>query len=132
MLNYDHTDKLIAQLKAISKTGIEVGVFKSEIAPRYFFNELGTKNIPERPTLRPVFDSRMVRSKVRKLLAKGFELKGLSFLDIPGKFLKKAVKDKIKSSVPPPNKASTIARKGHGKTLIDTGELLKSIEYKLL
>ncbi|OPY54712.1 MAG: hypothetical protein A4E48_00291 [Methanosaeta sp. PtaU1.Bin060] len=43
--------------------------------------------------------------------------------------LENAIKQKIQSNVPPPNAPSTIARKGHSNTLIDTGEMLESVTH---
>lgn len=44
--------------------------------------------------------------------------------------LKAAIIDMIDSSMPPPNAPSTIRQKGHGRTLIDSGRLKKSIGVK--
>lgn len=45
--------------------------------------------------------------------------------------MKKALEDRIDSNVPPPNAPSTVKKKGHGHTLIDTGEYRNSIEIKV-
>lgn len=43
---------------------------------------------------------------------------------------KQAILDMIDSSMPPPNAPSTIRQKGHGRTLIDTGKMKKSLTAK--
>jgi hypothetical protein len=40
---------------------------------------------------------------------------------------KAVIKDEINSSMPPPNAPSTVKRKGHDRTLIDSKALLESI-----
>jgi len=47
------------------------------------------------------------------------------------KRLKDALVARIDSGVPPPNAPSTVKRKGHDHTLIDTGEFKNSIEIKV-
>jgi hypothetical protein len=42
-----------------------------------------------------------------------------------------AQRDKIDEGVPPPNAPSTIARKGHGRTLIDTELMKNEIDYEI-
>lgn len=42
-----------------------------------------------------------------------------------------AQRDKVEEGVPPPNAPSTIARKGHGRTLIDEGIMLSEIDYRI-
>lgn len=45
--------------------------------------------------------------------------------------LKDALVARIDSGVPPPNAPSTVKRKGHDHTLIDTGEYKNNIEIKV-
>ena len=42
------------------------------------------------------------------------------------------VKEKILSNIPPANHPKTIARKKSNRTLIDTGVMLKSINFKVV
>jgi hypothetical protein len=51
-------------------------------------------------------------------------------LEVAGDKFKVELKARIASSVPPPNAPSTIKRKGHGRTLINSGDYLESIEFK--
>lgn len=38
----------------------------------------------------------------------------------------------IRSNTPPPNAPSTIARKGHGQTLIDSGDMLNGVDFEII
>jgi len=50
------------------------------------------------------------------------------FQKIGGRYAN-AVRMKIASNTPPPNAPSTIDRKGHGQTLIDSGDLIMNVEF---
>jgi len=49
-----------------------------------------------------------------------------------GEYVKNLMKTTIQKGVPPALKASTIARKGSSKPLIDTGQLINSIDWQVV
>lgn len=48
-----------------------------------------------------------------------------------GRSFATAIRTTILSNVPPPNTPRTIARKGSSRTLIDTGQMLRAVTYRL-
>ena len=99
------------------------------------FNEFGTKNIPERSFIRSTYDEKKNEWWALTKNLKSKIYKGTSDVKTSLKIIgEKIVADdqkKIRSNVPPPNKPSTVRRKKSSKTLIDTGQLLGSIKYKV-
>lgn len=112
------------------------GPLVAEVA---LWNEFGTSTSPERSFLRSAIDDNAseLNAYREELLAniifKGWTIeKALEALGIRIQFL---IQNKIKSNIPPPLSASTIAskkRKGVAPvTLIDSGLMLRSITYKV-
>ena len=95
-------------------------------------NEFGTAKAPPRPFFR-----NMVASKSRgwgpaaAALLKSTNYDVLLTLKQVGEGIKGQLQQSIASNTPPPNAPSTIARKGHGRTLIDTGHMLNSVDYEV-
>ena len=52
-------------------------------------------------------------------------------LELIGLFVKGLIQGRMSAGIPPPLKASTIARKGSSKPLINTGQLRASIDYEV-
>ncbi len=131
------------RLVSVRGARVQVGVLDNPgLAIIYAANELGTKNagaqrnvtIPERSTLRATADS---RKDGREAMADSSDLIDLNTpvlksLDVIGLKFAEAVREKIRSNVPPPNKPSTIARKGSARTLIDKGQLVAAIAHKVV
>ncbi|HOL44375.1 MAG TPA: hypothetical protein PK659_09005 [Methanothrix sp.] len=46
--------------------------------------------------------------------------------------LRNEIVKKINSNIPPPNKPSTIKQKGSSKTLVDTGNMINSVDMQLI
>ena len=97
----------------------------------------GSKHfIPERSFIRSTVDAHAKGDWAREseALKKAVVQDGLTVdvaLKRMGLLIKAAIQAKIRSNVPPPNAPSTIARKGSSKTLINTGQLLNSIDYEV-
>jgi hypothetical protein len=53
-------------------------------------------------------------------------------LGILGEYVKGLMQKKIRAGVPPPLSAGTVARKGSSVPLIDTGQLINSIEWQIV
>jgi phage gpG-like protein len=50
--------------------------------------------------------------------------KGMNTLDA-------AIVKKILSNIPPPNAASTVAKKGSSKTLVDSGDMYRAVKHEI-
>ncbi len=114
---------------------VDVGFFDERNATVGFFNEFGTREVPERPFMRTAFDRNLpqMTALFKKLLgnvADGKTSKRAAGL-VLGKKMKKLITDSISSWSTPPNASSTIERKGFNRPLVDTGQMLKSVTFKL-
>jgi phage gpG-like protein len=91
--------------------------------------------IPERSFLRATVDEyRDAIARRQVLLTQGyvlgkFDLHGA--MDLLGMYVVGLVKQRIANGIAPPNRPSTIRRKGSSKPLIDTGQLRNSITHKV-
>lgn len=145
----DKTDKLIDNLK---EGNVKVGWFKGEKYPDKdilvseiaFLNENGHEikrngktiaRVPPRPFLAITMADNGARwqffwKKLYKQVLDG-KLTLQIALNKLGEMVRASIKDTIWSSVPPPNAPSTIKhKKGRTTTLIDTGLMLKTINYE--
>ncbi len=100
-----------------------------------WFNEFGTKHIPERSFIRSTTDEqRSQLAQIKKRLA--IEITAgrqtvASALAILGEWMQAQIQQKITRLSEPPNAPSTVARKGSRNPLIDTGQLRQSIRYQV-
>jgi hypothetical protein len=99
------------------------------------WNHYGTKDIPARPFVDLAADrnqnwQRYVDEALGNLTDKNTSLRieAGKVGDIAVKDMKAIIENK---EVPPPNKASTIKKKGFDHPLIETGALLSKIKYKI-
>lgn len=128
-----------------SKSVITVGVHEAEGGAAYeggatvadvaSWNEFGTDRIPARPFLSGWFDANI--TKIKSLLKSAGEkiTQGTPVdqaLDVVAQWAAGGVQKGIAQGVPPPNAASTIARKGSSTALINTGQLRSSIRGKVV
>lgn len=136
----------IRKLKKSIKKGVsrvEIGVVKSEkhtgsettIAQVAAWNEFGTDNIPERSFLRSTIkeERSRIKKEMRTMLpkiAKG-ELTTDNALGRLGTFTAGKVQKKIVDLRTPPNAPSTRFLKKSTNPLIDTGQLLQSVTYRV-
>jgi len=126
---------------------VDVGVFEESgenVLIKAIVNEYGTtkagKNrnivIPERSFLRSTFNKNYKKiskkfSKIPKLIRSGrFDV--MRELKLIGLYQKNQVKKTIIDFKDPANALSTIKNKGFDNPLIETGQLLKSISFKIL
>lgn len=134
-------EKLIRQL-ATSK-GLRVGILEGaansvtgeRIAPYAAANEFGAPGIPARPFMRSTIT--MQSGKWAKGFARMLQSgrPTAQALELLGNRMAEDVQDTIKSNMPPPNSPATRERKnaesaGKG-TLIDTGSMLRAIDYEV-
>ena len=131
------------RLRDMNGTRIKVGVLDDpELAVIAAANELGTNKagakrnvtIPERSFIRVTADSKKEVAKAFENASDVIDLEkpALKPLDVIGVQLAESVREKIRSSIPPPNKPSTIAAKGSSRTLIDVGTLVGEIKHEVV
>lgn len=128
---------------------LRVGVLESArnldtgepVAPYAAANEFGTSRIPARPFLRSTIDAK--GSEWADYLGKAIRARAPleTALALTGEKMKSDVKATIAGNMAPANAPSTIRRKlrqedkgggmMHAGTLIETGSMLRSIEYEV-
>lgn len=130
-------DKVVRELKlSLARGDVIVGVQTSagpEVATYAAANEFGTSQIPARPYIRPAIRRLQKSPLLGRVLGQSVRQGRLTDggLHTLGWALQSMIKRNIESNTPPPNAPSTVRRKGHGRTLIDTGRLLNAIAYKI-
>jgi hypothetical protein len=99
-----------------------------------FYNEFGTRSIPARKLLKTtMYQSGRIMDRELLQAFDRIEKSGTSveqaMRDV-GKEMVEVVRSFINRRLPPPNALSTIAKKGINNTLIDSGTLHDSIQFK--
>jgi hypothetical protein len=144
--------KLLATVVALkSKPYVKVGVLQESFdkdkkvrdkAPSLVtlgdvavWNEYGTDRIPERSFIRSTHDEnvskwRKVTDDLRSAVIIGKHTTEWA-LKYMGLVIKTAIQKKIRDQIPPPNAESTVARKHSTTPLIDTGQLINSLNYEV-
>ncbi len=98
-----------------------------------FSNEFGAGSIPERSFVRSAFDENfsslklIITFEMNKILS-GFG-SALRSLNVIGKKVKDDIRGKILTGPFAPLSSRTIAKKGHSTPLIETHQLLNSIQF---
>lgn len=135
----EKSSKRLSKIRKFDKLGysLEVGIFNPGLARLGSYHEFGTSRIPRRSFLREYYTihSSDVTNGLRKTMSDIY--RGVS----PDKALSKlgltiveGIKKRIKEKIPPELAQSTIDQKsGRYKytPLIRTGELIRSIEYRV-
>lgn len=99
-------------------------------------NEFGTKIIPARPFMSTSFDenkaliNKAIQGEYNKILD-GQRATEQS-LGLIGQLMTKLIVQKIRAIVSPPNSPRTIAIKKSSKPLIDFGQMVQSVRYKVV
>ena len=109
------------------------GTSQAEVA---FHNEYGTsKGVPERSFIRTTADENKAKyaKRMKKEVQAVFDGKQSvrDALTRVGLLAQGHVRKKIKDIKTPPNAASTIKKKGSSNPLIDTGSLIRSIDFEV-
>ena len=100
------------------------------------FHEFGTKNIPERSFIRS--NMKKNRKKYLALTAKMYskmmkgEITPEKALALIGEVIQADIKKGIIEGIPPELSKETIKKKGSSTPLIDTGQMMNSIRYKVV
>lgn len=99
------------------------------------FHEFPNSRVPQRPFLRPTFDEK--QNDYRKYLSRAYAQIAKrggdpkTALELIGMRVASDVKNRIRDGIPPTLKASTVKRKGSSTPLIDTGQMLNSIDFQV-
>ena len=132
----DHAKTHRKRKNADGKSGGKSGSLTNVALAFIMTNGSPKKGIPPRPFLEPAIEDSGVRNRIAREMgnavtrAANGDLGGaMNALNNAGMIGRDAVKDKIGSGVPPPNKPATIRAKGSGVTLIDTANMQGAVTY---
>lgn len=102
------------------------------VAAVAFWNEFGTTTIPPRPFFRTVITDKS--SEWADRLGKAavhFEYDADKVLDAMGQTIVEDIQQSIVGWTDPENAASTVAKKGFNKPLIETSHMQNSVDYEV-
>lgn len=126
--------KALASLERLAKRGgftIDVGFADEKNAKKAKFNELGTKDIPERPFMRTAFDRNMKKYNAmsrRSLASIASGQRTLErFEDVIAQEMSDDLVESIKTWRTPPNTTATAREKGFNDPLVNTGEMQAAV-----
>lgn len=139
-INDTRMKKIFNELKFLQKAYTLVGIQEGNssvdgllVSQIAFWNEFGTKNIPERSFIRDWFDANITTIQRMAHTLYGQVLDGKINAKTALAKLGQWVQDKIRKSIleftTPPNAPATIRKKGSSHPLIDTGQMLNSIHH---
>lgn len=99
-----------------------------------FFNEFGTKHIPERPWMRNWFDANknkiLKQAKILYQAVLAGKMKAKRALGLLGEWAQGELRKSIIKLSSPPNAPITILLKGSSSPLIDTGQMLNTVRHQ--
>lgn len=103
------------------------------VAQVAFWNEFGTVRAPARPFFRTTIakESGTWGENLGKAVV-AYDYDGELALRAVGQAMRDDVEASIQRWTTPPNAPSTIARKGHGKPLIDTAVMVRSPDFEVV
>ena len=124
--------KKAAAAQARRVKGGEVGFFGKQ-AQTAALNEFGTSKQPERPFFRHAIQG--AGDVLLGIVKKGVDVRTMviddALADRVGEAMKGRIQDSIEQLKSPPNAPATISRKGSADPLIDEGDLLNSVDFKV-
>lgn len=134
----DLLDAVLQKLKLQFGT-VDVGFFKGthtypngkDVTTVARDNDQGTKRIPDRPFMIPAGNkaaNKTINITVNSIAGGMDESQALSKAAI---MFKNTIQREITNLKEPPNAESTILKKGSSNPLIDTGDMRKSVKWKL-
>ena len=135
---FNHVPELLKVLNKLKKKKITVGVHGdagSDNLMKANANEFGTDSIPERSFIRAGYDSEKskIDKDIEKLITKVIirEMTAAVALDLIGSTAVGRIQEFAIDLRDPPNAQSTIDAKGSSNPLVDTGQMIGSIDYKI-
>lgn len=133
----DFAKAIDEKLKKLASQQIVVGVWKEEVSEYAVYNEYGTAYIPARPFFRTAtsFDeSRNIIANYTRQAIESLISGQLTVEQVQGKiglYLKGRVINSVRNGGWTMNSQSTIAIKGNKPPLVDSGDLISSIEWEV-
>lgn len=129
----DGIEKLLNNAKKLDGLSIDAGIFGGFAAQKAMWQEYGTIHIPARPFLRNTLYEKgsSFASQATPFLyqiIEGGSTAGL--VSGLGSYMSDAIKATIDAGNFAPLAPATVARKGHSKPLIDTGDMYGAITYR--
>jgi len=135
--------RIMGRYKQMRGSYVDIGLFAGKFNPEHgtqiveyaFYNEFGTRRIPERPFMRKTFDenkrkyARLLKDMKQKIEDGSYTVKGA--LAVVGMEARNDVVQMITREPSPfvPNAPSTVEKKGSSRPLIDTGEMMRAIQF---
>lgn len=136
-------DGLTRRLAELGGLEVRVGVLQPDptrdgdttIAVVAAAHEFGARSVPQRPFIGPTLDEQApaIHAAQAKILdgVVGGTMDPDRGADLLGLQVASAIRETIRSNVPPPLSPATIRRKKDTRTLVDTGQLLNSIKHEV-
>lgn len=142
MTTFNRIPDLIKELEYLTTHFVEVGIFsdstREDGTPMLviaYVHEFGTEFIPERSYLRAGFDENQdkIQEEFEYLLGQVLDLKlsGKAALELIGASVTTKIQKYLVDLKIPPLKPATIKAKGSSNPLVDTGQLMNSITWKI-
>ena len=134
----DNTDEFLKMLNSMIKNEVTIGLHGDvggDILSRGIYNEFGTDKIPERSFIRAGFDTEKNNIsndmiKIAERVVDG-QMKVKTGLNLLGDATKGRIQEFAVDLSDPPNAQATIDAKGSSNPLVDTGQMIGSIDYKV-
>ena len=115
---YPENGTSLPLVAAMNEYGHRMGAAPGSVPPRPFFRNMVAAKKGRWP------------ATLAKLLQAN-EFDAVKSLRLMGEGIKGQLQQSIGSNTPPPNAPSTVARKGSAATLIDTGFMLRNVDYEV-
>ena len=134
VINHVNIDKILKDIANLDGTVVSAGLLDAKNATKAAINEYGTSKIPQRPFMRTAVSKYGKSWGVKSAKAVQSVVKGMPIsqvTELVGMQMKSDISKALTNGPWTPNAASTIAKKGSSRPLIDTGELRASITYKV-
>ena len=134
----DNTDEFLKMLNSMIKNEVTIGLHGDvggDILSCGIYNEFGTDKIPERSFIRAGFDTEKNNIsndmiKIAERVVDG-QMKVKTGLNLLGDATKGRIQEFAVDLSDPPNAQATIDAKGSSNPLVDTGQMIGSIDYKV-
>lgn len=139
--------KLVTELRALETDHVRVGIQGKEASAEHVggggsmvaiatYQEFGTATIPERSFIRATVDENAeeigrLQKRLVELIAKG-KITRPKALELLGQKIVALVQKRIRDRIPPPLTPETVQRKGSSVPLIDKGQLVQSITFRVV
>lgn len=134
-------DKVLENVMELGGKQVKVGIQAGsgshdgvDILDIAIYNHFGTRNIPSRPFVSDCFDKNQgqISEAKKRIVYRVMEgMPASTGLAQLGQWYQDVLKGHIRNGGWVPNAPATIKRKGSSKPLIDTGQLVNSVRWKI-